>query len=47
MVGSLEDISTKAVISTLLSEFDYCRGFKDPLDTGHGPINMVLVSILH
>ena len=42
MVGSLEDTSTKAVISTLLSQFSHCRGFRDPLDSDEGPSNMVL-----
>lgn len=41
MVGSLDDESTKAVISTLLSNFNYCRGYKDPLHTTEGPMNMV------
>ena len=44
MVGSLEDMSTRAVISTLLSQFSYCRGFRDPLDSDDGPGNMVIHS---
>src|SRR5579862_6939317 len=43
MVGALSDLSTKAVIATLLWEFEYCRGVTDPLDTSNDtPTNMVL-----
>ena len=43
MVGALSDLSTKAVIATLLWEFDHCRGVTDPLDTSKDtPTNMVL-----
>ena len=52
MVGALSDLSTKAVIATLLWEFDYCRGVTDPLDTSTDtPTNMVpplpLFSLYH
>ena len=40
VVGSLED--TSPVISTLLSSFEYCRGFSDPLDVTDGPKNMAI-----
>ena len=40
VVGSLEDPSP--VISTLLSSFEYCRGFGDPLDVTDGPKNMAI-----
>ena len=39
-MGSLEDKSVRAVISTLLSIFEFCRGFRDPLDTEE-PANLV------
>jgi hypothetical protein len=41
IVGSPEDVATRAVMSTLVSSFKYCRGFGDPLDTGTGAKNMV------
>jgi len=40
IVGSLDD--TSPVISTLVSSFEYCRGFGDPLDTTDGPKNIAI-----
>jgi len=40
VVGSPNDLSP--VISTLLSSFEYCRGFSDPLDSSDGPKNMAI-----
>jgi hypothetical protein len=42
MVGSIEDRSLTAVMSTLLHSFEYCRAFRDPLDQGSGPTNIAV-----
>jgi hypothetical protein len=46
-VGSLQDASVRAIISTLLVSFDSCRAFHDPFDAEQSPSNMVSISSFH